>query len=142
MSLKIIHSYQTKVLFVDYVILWNKKRLIQILQCFVVLLIILAKYKNWNKMPFLINLTVKVIQVNLFQKLSFLNQLTHNMTRDCSLNSPKNTSSQHVVYKNCFFVFFLTFKTIFAHNMLRTCIFRGIQWTFSRHIVGQLIQEW
>ena len=76
------------------------------------------------------------VQVNLFQKLSFLNQLTHNMTRDCSLNSPKNTSSQHVVYKNCFFVFVLTFKTIFVHNMLWTCIFRGIQWTISRHIVG------
>ena len=27
------------------------------------------------------------IQVNLFQKLSFLNQLTHNKTRHCSLNS-------------------------------------------------------
>ena len=34
------------------------------------------------------------------------------MARDCLLNSPKNTSSQHVVYKNCFFVFVLTFKTI------------------------------
>ena len=41
------------------------------------------------------------IQVNLFQKPSFLHQLTLNMTIDCSLNSPKNTSS-HVVYKNCF----------------------------------------
>ena len=28
--------------------------------------------------------------------------VTHNMARDCSLNSPKNTSSQHVVYKYCF----------------------------------------
>ena len=42
------------------------------------------------------------LQVNLFRKLSFLNQLTHNVTRDCSLNSPKNTSSQHVLRKNCF----------------------------------------
>ena len=47
----------------------------------------------------------KELQVNLFQKPSFLHQLTHNMTRDCSLNSPKNTSSQHVLYKNCFFLF-------------------------------------
>ena len=39
------------------------------------------------------------VQVNLCQKLSFLNQLTHNMTRDCSLNPPKNTSSEHVVFK-------------------------------------------
>ena len=37
------------------------------------------------------------IQVNIFLKLSFLNQLTHNMTRDCSLISPKNTSSEHLV---------------------------------------------
>ena len=42
------------------------------------------------------------LQVKLCQKLLFLNQLTHNMTRDCSLNPPKNTSSEHVVYKYCF----------------------------------------
>ena len=45
------------------------------------------------------------VQVNLFQKPSFLHKLTHNMTRDCSLSSPKNTSSQQLVYKNCFFLF-------------------------------------
>ena len=39
------------------------------------------------------------------------------MTRDCSLNSPKNTSLEHVVYKKWFFVFVLTFKTIYVHNM-------------------------
>ena len=77
------------------------------------------------------------VQVNLCQKLVFLNQLTHNMTRGCSLNPPKNTSSEHVVYKNCFcFVFVLTFKTIFVQNMFWTCIFWGIHWTISRHIVG------
>ena len=48
------------------------------------------------------SVTLLSVQVNLFQKLLFLNQLIHNMTRDCSLNSPKNTSSQHVVYKYCF----------------------------------------
>ena len=46
------------------------------------------------------------VQVNLFQKPSFLHRLTHNMTRDCSLNSRKNKSSGHVVYKNCFLGFF------------------------------------
>ena len=65
------------------------------------------------------------MQLNLYQKLSFLNQLTHNMTRDCSLTYMKNTSSEHVVYKYCFewqnkkklyttcseLVFFLWFKT-------------------------------
>ena len=34
------------------------------------------------------------VQVNLFQKPSFLHQLTHNMTWDCWLNSPKNTCSE------------------------------------------------
>ena len=57
------------------------------------------------------------VQVNLFQKLVFLNQLTHNMTRNCSLNSLRSTSL-HVVYKNYFFVFVLTCKTIFVHNLL------------------------
>ena len=49
----------------------------------------------------------QLLQVNPCQKLSFLNHLTHNMTRDCSLNYKKNTSSEHV----------LTFKTIFVRNM-------------------------
>ena len=57
-----------------------------IFQCFCGTLILPEEYET---LP---------LQVNLFQKLSFLNQLTQNMTRDCSLNSPKNTSSEHVVY--------------------------------------------
>ena len=36
------------------------------------------------------------------------------------------TCLEHVVYKNCFFVFILTFKTI--HNMFWTCTFWGIQY--------------
>ena len=39
------------------------------------------------------------------------------------------------VQKLFFFVFVLTFKTIFVHNMFWTCIFRGIQRTISCHIV-------
>ena len=46
--------------------------------------------------------TLTKLHVNQCQNLSFLNQLTHNLTRDCSLNSQKNTSSEHVVYKYCF----------------------------------------
>ena len=49
------------------------------------------------------------IQVNLCQKLLFLHQLTHNMTKDCSLNYKFNTWKfqaqtwgEHVVYRNCF----------------------------------------
>ena len=32
-----------------------------------------------------------IIQVNLYQKLLFLHQLTHNMTTDCSLNYQLST---------------------------------------------------
>ena len=77
--------------------------------------------KNQNHLvprPFFIR--TSTLQVNLFQKLSFLNQLTHNMTRDSSLNSPQNTSSQHVVYKYCFEC------QNNVHNLFWICIFRGI----------------
>ena len=36
---------------------------------------------------------------------------------DLRLQYKKNTSSEHVVYKNCFF-FVLALQTIFEHNML------------------------
>ena len=53
------------------------------------------------------------------------------MTRDCSLNYKKNTSSEHVVYKYCFECQIK--KTIFVHNMFGACIFlvitRKIQYT-------------
>ena len=55
--------------------------------------------------------------------------VTHNMTRYCSFHCKKNTSSEHVVYKNWVFLtamlvgavlestlFLLTFKTIFVHT--------------------------
>ena len=54
------------------------------------------------------------VQVNLFQKLSFLNQLTHNITRDCWLNSPKNTSSQFVVF------FYLLYTNIVLNVKTKT----------------------
>ena len=55
-----------------------------------------------------------MVQVNLCQKLSFLNQLSTIWREFVHWTPRKNTSSQHVVYKNCF----LLFKTIFVHNML------------------------
>ena len=61
-----------------------------------------------------------LVQVNLFQKASFLHQVTHNMTRDCSLNSPKK-------FRTCCvqkLVFVLTFKTIFVHNLSELVFFR------------------
>ena len=41
-----------------------------------------------------------------FSEALILASVIHNMTRDCSLNSAKNTSSQHIVYKNCFVCLF------------------------------------
>ena len=36
---------------------------------------------------------------------------------DLQVKYMKTASPEHVVYKNCFFVFVLTFRTIYAHNM-------------------------
>ena len=45
------------------------------------------------------------LQINLFQKHSFLHQLTHNMTKrlfiELGVLYMKTTSSEHVVYINC-----------------------------------------
>ena len=46
------------------------------------------------------------------------------MSRDCSLNYPKNTSSEHVVYKYCFECQNKNKTTIYVHNMF---------WPFSFH---------
>ena len=57
------------------------------------------------------------VQVNLFQKHSFLNQLTHNMTTDCSLNYKFSTRKIQVQNMLCTkIVFVLTFRTIYVHN--------------------------
>ena len=42
---------------------------------------------------------LKILQVNLCQKLSFLHLLTHNMTTDCSLNYKKYKFSTCCVHK-------------------------------------------
>ena len=46
----------------------------------------LIKTKIFVRFP-----TKNCVQVNLCQKLLFLHQLTHNITRDCSLNYKFNT---------------------------------------------------
>ena len=65
------------------------------------------------------------MQVNLCQKLSFLNQLTHNATRDGSLIPPKNTSSEHVVYKNCFFCFCSDIQNNICTQLVLNLYFSG-----------------
>ena len=92
-------------------------------------------FRNWWILKYDFPLIIKVlsnfisnkrqIQINLCQKNLFLDQLTHNMTKYCLLiyqfstwklqaqNLRRSCSEQKL-----FFVFVLTFKTIFAHNKL------------------------
>ena len=47
--------------------------------------------------------------------------IAHWITRSIHENSKLRTCWEHVVYTNCFFVFVLTFRTIYAHNMFSQC---------------------
>ena len=76
-------------------------------------IIVIKNHNWWQFFPAL-------IKINLCQKLSFLNLLTHNMTRDCSLNFKTKK------------------KTIFVHNFFWACNFREIQWTISCHCIVSL----
>ena len=84
------------------------------------------------------NSTSAELQVNLFQKLSFLNQLTHNMTRYCSLNFPKKYKFTTCCVQILFWMSKQNRKKqfLYIHNMLWTCIFREIQWTMSCYIAS------
>ena len=83
---------------------------------------------EWTLIITILLFFVFCLQVNLFQKPSFLHQLIHNMTRDCSLNSPKNTSSEHVLYKNCCcFLFCFDIQNNICTQHVLNLYFRGIQ---------------
>ena len=74
------------------------------------------------------------IQVNLFQKYLFLHQLTHNMTKDCSLNYEFSTWK--------LLVFVLTFRTIYVHNMFWTCNFHVLKSKFNEQSFVILWVSW
>ena len=67
-----------------------------------------------------------VLQVNIFQKLLFLHQLTHSMTTDCSWNYHENykrrTWAEHVLPMFC--------------SCSALVVFMVIPWTIFCHIVG------
>ena len=101
--------------------------------------------ETWSWFQFEMWSANTLLQVNLFQKHLFLHQLTHNMTKDCSLiyqflheNYKLRTCCGHK------WVFFgLTFKAIYANNMFS--LFSDLvvfmselvnQWTIFCHIVG------
>ena len=66
----------------------------------------------------------KQIQVNLFQKHLFLYQLTHNMTKDCSLIYQFSTYCVHKLF------WMPTQKPICVHNMFWAWNFYVLNWWF------------
>ena len=82
---------------------------------------------------------IKAVQVNLFQKQLFLHQLTHNMTKDCSLFY---LPVQYMLCTQIIFLFLLWHSEQFMHNMFSLCselvVFTELvnQWTIVCHIVG------
>ena len=59
------------------------------------------------------------VKVNLCQKFLFLHQLTHNMTKDCSLNYKFN--AWNLGRTCCVQKLFLLFRIFFVHNMFSPC---------------------
>ena len=59
---------------------------------------------------------------------------------DLPVQYMKTTSSEHVVYI-VFFVFNLTFKTIFVHNMSWACTFHVLNWSINEQSFVILLQE-
>ena len=98
-----------------------------------------------------------LLQVNLFQKHLFLYHLTHNMTKDCSLNyefstwkfqaqNMLRTCWEHVVYKNCFLYLFwyseqFMYTTFSQHvlNMFASCSELGIFMYWTRNVQSVVI---
>ena len=71
---------------------------------------------------------IGVVQVNLCQKHLFLYQLTHNMTKGCSLNYGF-TKLRTCCVNKLFFV--LTFRAIYVHNMF---------WAWNLHVQNLEVQ--
>ena len=83
------------------------------------------------------------IQVNLFQNYSFLNQLTHNMTTDCSLIPDFSTRKIQVENMLCTKIVLKAktktknnFCTHHVLNLYFSCTEVSNQWTICRHIMG------
>ena len=79
-------------------------------------------------------LLLRICTGKSFSEALILESVNHNMTRDCSLNSPKNTSSQHVVYKNCFLFLFWHSKQ-YLYTTWCELVFFG-EFNEQSHIVG------
>ena len=83
-----------------------------------------SQTKDWRHGGRSRNLEGSLVQTILCQKLLFLYQLTHNMTKDCSLNLQvqyMKIPSSNLWRKCCVKKLFLTFRRIFSHNMFSPC---------------------
>ena len=84
------------------------------------------------------NSILDLVQVNLCQNLLFLHQITHNMTKDCSLIyqfstwklQAQNTGRTCCVHK-LFWMSKQKQKTICAHNMFWAWNFHVLNWQFN-----------
>ena len=88
-------------------------------------LLIIHYINSWPKYG-LFDLLWKNVQVNLFQKPSFLHQLTHNMTRDCSLNSKKKYKFTTCCVQKLFFCFCFDIQNNICTQHLVNLYFSGV----------------
>ena len=89
------------------------------------------------------NKTFLFLQVNLFQKHSFLNQLTHDMTTDCSLIpnfTTRKIQAQNMLYTKIVFCFGI--QSNFPTNIVLACIFLVLKSGISEQSVVILWVNW
>ena len=85
-----------------------------------------------------LSVSTHLLQVNLFQKHSFLHQLTQNMTKYCSLNSPKIQVQNMLCTKIGFlFLFWHSKQYLYA-----TCSKLVFFWEFSEQSLVILRVNW
>ena len=104
--------------------------------------------RHWHRRKTLHNdlflrISIRKVQVNLFQKHLFLHQLTHNMTKDCSLNYKFSTwklQAQNMLRTCCVHKLFWISKqkTICVHNKFSTCSEFAIFKCWSRNSMNNL----
>ena len=81
-----------------------------------------------------------ILQVNLFQKPSFLHQLTHNMRRDCSLNSPEKYKFRTCCVQKLLFLFLFWHSKQYLYTTCSELVFFGefnelwVQWGLLKKI--------
>ena len=102
-----------------------------------------GSWSGINNVKFFMTKKAKLflVQVNLCQKHSFLNQLTHNMMTDCSLIYNFSTRQiQNMLWTKHFLN--AKTKTIFVHNMFWTFNFLLLKSGINKQSVDILWVNW